>query len=73
MSGPAHYLVVGSGSIARRHISNLKILFPHSIIGCISSSGKPLRPTDVGADVIYLCLKEAVQHPLKFAVIATSR
>ena len=71
MSGPAHYLVVGSGSIARRHIANLKTLFPHSIIGCISSSGKSLMPSDVGADVIYSGLKEAVQNPLKFAVVAT--
>ncbi len=71
MSGLPHYLVVGSGSIARRHIANLKVLFPHAIIGCISASGKALNPKDVGADVIYVSLKEALEHEFKFAVIAT--
>ena len=71
MSDIPHYLVVGSGAAARRYIANLKILFPNSITGCISSSGKSLMPKDVGADVIYVSLEEAMQQSLKFAVVAT--
>lgn len=71
MNELSHYLVVGSGSIARRHIANLKLLFPHATIGCISASGKRLNPTDVGADVVYSSLPEALEHEFEFAVIAT--
>lgn len=71
MSDIAHYLVVGSGSVARRHIENIKILFPKSNIGCISASGKLIKSTDVGADVIYVSLEEAMKQALKFAVVAT--
>ena len=37
------YLVVGTGSISDRHISNLRLLFPKSKIGNISASGKSLK------------------------------
>lgn len=65
------YLVVGSGSIARRHIANLKTLFPEATIGCTSASGKPLNAHDLGADVFYSDLQAALTDELRFAIIAT--
>lgn len=71
MNGLDTYLVVGSGSIARRHIANLKTLFPEATVGCISASGKLLQPIDVGADVVYPDLRDALASKPRFAVIAT--
>lgn len=65
------YLVVGSGSIARRHIANLKTLFPGSKIGCISASGKTFDPKDMGADIFYSDLQAALTDGPQFAIIAT--
>jgi len=71
MSGLDTYLVVGSGSIARRHIANLKTLFPQATVGCISASGKLLHSMDIGADVFYPDLKDALEYEPRFAIIAT--
>jgi predicted dehydrogenase len=71
MSALDTYLVVGSGSIARRHIANLKTLFPTATIGCLSASGKVLHALDMGADVFYPDLKEALEYAPRFAIIAT--
>ena len=71
MSDLQRYLVVGSGSIARRHIANLKQLFPDSIVSCISASGRPLLAAEVGADIIYQSLAQAMENPYQFAIVAT--
>lgn len=68
---PERYLVVGSGSIARRHIGNLKKLFPHSEVACVSASGRPLLRDEVGCDVTYGTLEEALSRKPRFAVIAS--
>lgn len=66
------YLVVGSGSIARRHIGNIKMLFSHARIGCISASGRALAQEEVGADtVIYPSLEQALQDKPVLAIVAS--
>lgn len=71
MSDLATYLVVGSGSIARRHIANLKTLFPLSRIGCVSASGKKLDPKEIGVDLFHTDLEEMLAYEPRFAIIAT--
>lgn len=51
MSAAPGFLVVGSGSIARRHMSNLRLLFPAARIACVSASGRTLAAEDLPAGV----------------------
>lgn len=66
---PCDYLVIGSGSIANRHISNLKILYPKSTIGNISSSGRLIANSE--ADIIYKDLLDLQGKINNFAIIAS--
>lgn len=72
MSVQPTYLVIGSGSIAKRHIGNIKRLFASARVGCISASGRTLSAMDVGDEVfIYGSMDEAFEdHPI-FAIIAS--
>ena len=65
------YLVVGTGSISERHISNLRLLFPKSKIGNISSSGKSLTRKNKNIDYFYNSIEEASSKTTKFAIIAS--
>lgn len=71
MSEPDHYLVVGSGSIARRHVANLKKLFPDALVGCVSNRGRELTRQEIGADIIHVSLPKAMENACKFAIIAS--
>ncbi|WP_298623528.1 Gfo/Idh/MocA family oxidoreductase [uncultured Legionella sp.] len=71
MSDLSSYLVIGSGSIARRHIANLKKLYPGTAVACISASGRHVQPDEVGADVTYLDIKDTAQTYFKFAIVAS--
>jgi len=64
-------LVVGSGSIARRHITNLRNLFPGLSVVCVSASGRSLDPAEVGASEVVSDLDTAVRQKPDFAVIAS--
>ncbi|ONH56705.1 Predicted dehydrogenase [Pseudomonas cedrina] len=64
-------LVVGSGSIAKRHISNIKMLFASVRVGCVSASGRTLSIDEVGCDIIYSSIDAALQDKLLFAIIAS--
>lgn len=66
------YLVIGSGSIARRHIANLKLVFPNAEVGCIAASGRALVPEECGADRVFVSLDEALAtwKPV-FAIVAS--
>jgi len=66
---PCDYLVIGTGNIANRHISNLKELFPQGIIGNISSSGRQIKNSK--ADIVYENLLQAKENINKFAIIAS--
>jgi predicted dehydrogenase len=65
------YLVIGTGSISQRHISNLRLLFPKSKIGNVSSSGKPLRKKNKNVDFFYKSIEDASSKTTKFAIIAS--
>lgn len=72
MSQCGAYLVVGSGSIARRHIGNLKKLFAPARVACVSASGRALNSGDVGEGVLVLpSIAEALAEQPIFAIIAS--
>lgn len=64
-------LVVGSGSIAKRHITNLRNLFPDLSLVCVSASGRMLNSAEVGASEVVPDLASAVRQNPDFAVIAS--
>jgi predicted dehydrogenase len=67
----AFHLVIGSGSIARRHIRNLQALFPEIPVACVSASGRPLEPEECGADKVYPDLAAAVEAGPAMAIVAS--
>ena len=71
MSALQIYLVVGSGSIARRHIANIKALFSQGTVGCVSASGRELSLEEVGADIVYASIEEALSAEPMLAFIAS--
>lgn len=72
MSQSGAYLVVGSGSIAKRHIGNLKKLFAPARVACVSASGRALSSGDVGEGVLILpSIAEALAELPIFAIIAS--
>ena len=71
MSALQIYLVVGSGSIARRHIANIKALFSQATVGCVSASGRELSLEEVGADIVYASIEEALSAEPMLAIIAS--
>ncbi|WP_455272855.1 Gfo/Idh/MocA family protein [Rhizobium herbae] len=68
----SYYLVIGSGSIARRHIKNLKTIFPNAEVACISASGRALTPEECDADTVFTSLDEALANcKPDFAIVAS--
>lgn len=64
-------LVVGSGSIARRHIANLRQLLPQAEVACVSASGRVVAPDETLATVCLASFDEAVGWRPELAVIAS--
>jgi predicted dehydrogenase len=71
MSSPQNYLVVGSGSIARRHIANIKALFSQARVVCVSSSGRLLSLEETGADIVYQSFEQALSAEPFLAIVAS--
>lgn len=71
MSDSANYLVVGSGSIACRHIANLKTLFADCTVSCVSASGRTLNAKSVGADFVHQTWEQAKNSDPTFAIVAS--
>lgn len=71
MSAEQHYLVVGAGSIGKRHIGNLRRLFPSARIDCVTASGRTVDPAQIGADAVFTDLASAARSQPHFAVIAS--
>ncbi|MHC8387657.1 Gfo/Idh/MocA family protein [Pseudomonas sp. MDT2-39-1] len=72
MSATQTYLVIGSGSIARRHMMNIKEIFPSVRIGCVSSSGRALSIEEVGVDtIIYESIELALLDRPTLAIVAS--
>ncbi len=64
-------LVVGSGSIARRHLSNLRTLLPDAELGCLSASGRLLYDGETIATTQLQSMEAAVAWAPNFAVVAS--
>jgi predicted dehydrogenase len=64
-------LVVGSGSIAKRHIRNLCQLYPDAEVVCVSSSGRKLKASDVGATRIACTMQNAISDKPDIAIVAS--
>jgi predicted dehydrogenase len=64
-------LVVGSGSIAKRHIRNLRHCYPNALIACVSSTGRKIEPADVGASMVFADLQVAAKEAPDFAIVAS--
>lgn len=71
MSTPRKALVVGSGSIARRHLHNLRSLLPDSEVGCVSASGRLLADGETVATTQFSSLGAALDWAPDLAVIAS--
>lgn len=71
MSTPRKALVVGSGSIARRHLNNLRSLLPDAEVGCVSASGRPLADGETVASKQFPSLDAALAWAPDLAVIAS--
>ena len=71
MSNPRKALVVGSGSIARRHLSNLRALLPDAEVGCVSASGRPLADGETVATTQLQSIAAAVAWAPDLAVVAS--
>lgn len=64
-------LVVGSGSIAKRHIRNLRNLYPDAEVVCVSSSGRHIVASDVGATSAVDTVEAAVSNKPDIALVAS--
>ncbi|MGQ7274406.1 Gfo/Idh/MocA family protein [Marinobacter sp. V034] len=64
-------LVVGSGSIAKRHIKNLRQQFPDSSVVCVSSTGRKVNASEVGASSVAANLDIAISMAPDFAIVAS--
>ncbi|MBF8669046.1 Gfo/Idh/MocA family oxidoreductase [Pseudomonas putida] len=71
MNRPDIYIVLGTGSIARRHIGNFKSLFSEVQVGCISASGRAFDAAEVGADIVFESLDQAIAAKPALAVVAS--
>ncbi|WP_433694808.1 Gfo/Idh/MocA family protein [Herbaspirillum seropedicae] len=64
-------LVVGSGSIARRHIANLRQLLPDAEIACASASGRNVSTEETAANICFSSFSEALSWRPEMAVVAS--
>jgi predicted dehydrogenase len=64
-------LVVGSGSIARRHIANLRQLLPQADIACVSASGRAIASGETPATFCFTSFDEALAWIPELAVVAS--
>lgn len=71
MSKPRKALVVGSGSIARRHLSNFRRLLPDADVGCVSASGRPLSDGETVATTQLQSIATAIAWAPDLAVVAS--
>jgi predicted dehydrogenase len=64
-------LVVGSGSIARRHINIIRGLLPTAQVACMSSSGRLLSEEETSATHLLSSMSDAINWHPNLAVIAS--
>lgn len=71
MSALRKALVVGSGSIARRHLANFRRLLPDAEVGCVSASGRQLADGETSATTQFQSLEAAIAWSPHLAVVAS--
>lgn len=71
MNMPNKALVVGSGSIARRHLANFRLLLPKAEVGCISASGRSLAEGETAATTQFQSMDEVMSWAPDLAVVAS--
>ncbi|MCW8387231.1 Gfo/Idh/MocA family oxidoreductase [Fluoribacter dumoffii] len=64
-------VVIGLGSIGKRHINNLRKILPNAQIWGVSSSGSLPDGRVANADRLSVCLQEAIEFKPDFAVVAS--
>lgn len=64
-------LIVGCGSIARRHIKNLRLNFPLAEIICMSSSGRDINIKEMRVNRTVVTLSEAVSLKPDIVIVAS--
>lgn len=68
---PHRVLVIGSGSIAQRHMRNLRSQFPDADVVCVSSTGRNLDISEVPATEVSTSIEDALDSLPDFAVVAS--
>ena len=71
MTNKCDYLVIGAGSISKRHIENIKALSNKAVIGNLSSSGRKIDLEESGAGVIFNNMEEAIAAKPDFVIVAS--
>lgn len=69
-NGSFSIVLVGLGSIGKRHLANLSLLWPHARIYVVSASERLIPPAELGGHP-QLTLDQAVQCQPLFAIIAS--
>lgn len=64
-------LVIGSGSIARRHLTNFRQFEEVQLTGVMTASGRPLTPEETHADLVLADLEAAVRWQPDVVVVAS--
>jgi predicted dehydrogenase len=71
ISMPRKALVIGSGSIARRHLANFRQLLPDAEVGCVSASGRSLADGETTATTQLQSMAAAIAWSPDLAVVAS--
>lgn len=64
-------LVIGCGSIARRHIKNLRLTFPLAEIICMSSSGRDINVKEMRVNRTIVTFSEAISLNPDIVIVAS--
>jgi predicted dehydrogenase len=71
VSTPQKVLVVGSGSIAKRHLANFRQLLPGAEVACVSASGRSLADGETTATTQLQSMAAAIVWSPDLAVVAS--
>ncbi len=63
--------VIGLGSIGRRHVNNLRSLFPTACLLSMSASGRIVKEGLEGVDEVVASLSQLIDHKPDFVIVAS--
>jgi predicted dehydrogenase len=64
-------LIIGSGSVAKRHISNLRRLYPSVLVQCKSASERAIKSCEVDAEIVTAPFNSLNFKSFDLAIIAS--